>query len=51
MHRYCSDVIIHIDEDLPDDDIHEIERDLGAVPGVYSRLCKRPRPASAAGRL
>jgi hypothetical protein len=36
MHRYCSDVVIHIDEELPDDDIYELERDLGAVPGVYS---------------
>jgi len=36
MHKYCSDVIIHIDDDLEDADIHELERDIGAVPGVYS---------------
>jgi len=36
MHRYCSDVIIHIDEELRDDDIYAIERGLGAIPGVYS---------------
>ena len=36
MHRYCSDVVIHIDEELPDDDIYAIERHLGDVPGVYS---------------
>ena len=36
MHRYCSDVVIHIDEELPDDDIYQLERDLGSVPGVYS---------------
>ncbi|MDJ0739197.1 MAG: heavy metal-associated domain-containing protein [Gammaproteobacteria bacterium] len=29
-------MVIHIDEDLADDAIHEIERDLGAVPGVFS---------------
>ena len=36
MHKYCSDVIIHIDEDLADEDIREIERDVGHVSGVYS---------------
>lgn len=36
MYRYCTDVIIHIDEDLRDEDIREIERDIGLVTGVYS---------------
>ena len=36
MNRYCTDVIIHIDEDLRDEDILEIERDIGRVTGVYS---------------
>jgi hypothetical protein len=36
MHKYCTDVVIHIDEELPDEDILEIERDIGHVPGVYS---------------
>jgi hypothetical protein len=36
MYRYCTDVIIHIDEDLRDEDIREIERDIGLVSGVYS---------------
>ena len=36
MYEHCSDVVIHIDEDLADEAIHELERDLGAVPGVYS---------------
>jgi len=35
MGRYCTDVVIHIDEDLADDAIHELERDLSYVPGVY----------------
>lgn len=34
MHTHCSDVVIHLDEDLNDDDIHELERDLSCVPGV-----------------
>lgn len=36
MHKYCSDVVIHIDEDLQDDAIHEIERDIIDLDGVYS---------------
>jgi hypothetical protein len=36
MYKHCSDVVIHIDEDLADEAIHEIERNLGAVNGVYS---------------
>lgn len=35
MGRYCTDVVIHIDEALGDDAIHELERDLSCVPGVY----------------
>ena len=36
MNKYCSDVIIHIDEDLQDEDIYELERDIGSLAGVYS---------------
>jgi len=36
MRQQCSDVVIHIDESLNDNDIHEIERDMASVPGVYS---------------
>lgn len=42
MNRYCSDVLIHIDESLSDDAIHDLERDLGDLPGVYS-ACVNPR--------
>lgn len=35
MNNHCSDVVIHIDQDLADDDIHALERDLSYVPGVY----------------
>ena len=36
MYEQCSDVVIHIDEDLADEAIHALERDLGGVPGVFS---------------
>lgn len=36
MHKYCSDVVIHIDEDLRDQEIYKLERDLGNMDGVYS---------------
>ena len=36
MHWYCSDIVIHIDEDLADEAIHTLERDLGEMTGVYS---------------
>jgi hypothetical protein len=36
MHTHCTDILIHIDEDLQDTDIHEIERDIAAHEGVYS---------------
>lgn len=35
MHEHCSDVVIHIDEDLADEAIHDLERDLSYIPGVY----------------
>lgn len=35
MQRYCSDVVIHIDEVLRDEDIHQLERDVCFIPGVY----------------
>lgn len=35
MRNQCSDIIIHIDEDLADEAIHELERDLSWVPGVF----------------
>ena len=36
MNTQCCDVVIHIDEELQDDDIHELSRDISCVPGVYS---------------
>ncbi|MCB1789707.1 MAG: heavy-metal-associated domain-containing protein [Gammaproteobacteria bacterium] len=35
MHKHCSDVVIHLDDELSDDVIHELERNLSCVPGVY----------------
>ncbi len=34
MSNYCADVMIHIDENLDDDNIHEIEQELGVLQGV-----------------
>ncbi len=36
MYNHCSDVLIHIDEDLDDNDIHDLERELSTMDGVYS---------------
>ncbi len=36
MGRYWADVMIHIDENLADGDIHELEHDLCMLEGVYS---------------
>lgn len=36
MNQHRSDVVIHIDESLDDNDIHELERDMASVQGVYS---------------
>lgn len=36
MYRKCTDVVIHIDEDLTDDEIHELEHDIAGMGGVYS---------------
>lgn len=36
MQSHCIDVLIHIDEDLSDDAIHDIEADLAQLDGVYS---------------
>ncbi|RTZ72278.1 MAG: heavy-metal-associated domain-containing protein [Gammaproteobacteria bacterium] len=36
MSEHCSDVLIHIDESLDDDNIHEIEYELSQIDGVYS---------------
>ncbi len=35
MGRHCGDVLIHIDENLDDQDIHEIEYQLSQIDGVY----------------
>ncbi|MCB1723369.1 MAG: heavy-metal-associated domain-containing protein [Chromatiaceae bacterium] len=35
MHNHCSDVVIHLDDELADDAIHALERNLSFVPGVY----------------
>lgn len=36
MYQHCTDVVIHIDEDLSDNEIHELETDLAVMDGVYS---------------
>ena len=36
VHRYCTDVVIHIHADLEDSVIHDIEHDIGCMAGVYS---------------
>lgn len=36
MKQSVSDIVIHIDEDLSDQAIYNIERDLGEIDGVYS---------------
>lgn len=36
MSNYCTDVVIHIDEDLDDENIHEVEFDLAQIDGVFS---------------
>ena len=36
MFDHCSDVVIHIDEDMDDDHIHEIEQELAQIEGVVS---------------
>jgi hypothetical protein len=36
MYKHCSDVLIHIDEDLDDTHIHDLERELSTMDGVYS---------------
>ncbi|WP_456414152.1 heavy-metal-associated domain-containing protein [Thiolapillus sp.] len=36
MSEHCTDVLIHIEEDLDDANIHEIERDISMIEGVYS---------------
>ena len=36
MSDYCTDVVIHIDEDLDDVNIHEVEYELAQMAGVYS---------------
>jgi hypothetical protein len=36
MYNYCTDVLIHIDEELGDNDIHALERELSHMDGVYS---------------
>lgn len=36
MQLNSTDVVIHIDEDLSDDAIHDLEKDLSQVDGVYS---------------
>ncbi len=36
MYQHCTDVVIHIDEDLSDEEIHQLEYDLAGMEGVYS---------------
>jgi hypothetical protein len=33
---YTGDILIHIDEKLDDDHIHDLERELGGERGVFS---------------
>ena len=35
MQRHCSDVVIHIDQELRDEEIHRLERAVCLIPGVY----------------
>jgi hypothetical protein len=32
---HCADIVVHIDETLDDDHIHNLEKVLGNKPGVY----------------
>ena len=36
MSDYCADLVIHIDEDLDDDQIHELEAEFARLEGIYS---------------
>ncbi|MEJ2309967.1 MAG: heavy-metal-associated domain-containing protein [Gammaproteobacteria bacterium] len=36
MHKHYTDVLIHIDEELDDSHIHDLERELSCMDGVYS---------------
>ena len=36
MSNHCGDVLIHIDENLDDKSIREIEYDISQISGVYS---------------
>jgi hypothetical protein len=36
MYKHRSDVLIHIDEDLADEAIRQLEREICCIPGVYS---------------
>lgn len=36
MNQYCTDVLIHIDEEISDDYIHGLEREISSKDGVYS---------------
>jgi len=36
MNQHRTDVVIHIDEELSDEAIHDLEADLSQIDGVYS---------------
>ncbi len=36
MSNHCADVVVHIDEDLDDEQIHGLEKDLARFEGIYS---------------
>jgi hypothetical protein len=36
MYQHCTDVVIHIDEELSDEEIQQLESDLAGIAGVYS---------------
>ncbi len=39
-----GDIVIHIDEDLDDDDIHDLERAMAGEPGVVSACVHERTP-------
>lgn len=36
MSNHCADVVVHIDEELDDEQIHGLEKDLARFDGIYS---------------
>jgi len=36
MNYFRSDILIHIGESLDDNNIHQLEKEIGCEPGIYS---------------